>query len=300
MKKKFLGLSILVLLAMNLYGGAFSDLANSINAITDSGEVEFVECKLPNGREIFPVVWNFTNCELQSEDKKVLSQEAELAGINLFNKAYKINYAIVFKFGLGIQRQEAVLLVNEDEGNFYVGTESLVVYNVNRKGEKTSGGSNMSASSRKAVAKQISESLNLLGKGLSDEDYAATADKAIYNLETFSSINATAKNALIAKKWHKEHDGKDKIFSVSSMGISKVDLSDKKDFEYKITGFYFIGGKDVLDVNTVFINFYTNDDKYAELSEKDTVSVSGVVDKISFDDLLRPPYGITGITLLDK
>lgn len=300
MKKKILSLSILVLLALNLYGGPFSDLANSFNSLTDSDEVEFIECKLPEGRDIFPLVWNLANVELQSADKKVLAQNIDLLSINVFEHTYKITFSQVYKFGIGTQRQDGVLIITEDDGKFFVGTENLIVYNVDRKGRQTSEGSKMSASSRKAVSKQISETIELLDKQLSDEDYKSICEKSVYNMETFTSINATAKNALMAKKWHKDHPTDNKIFNVSRMSVTKVDLSDKDGYDYKITGAYYSSGKDPDDVVITFIDYYSNDEKMAELTEKDSISVSGNVAKMTFDELLHGPYRVSGITLLEN
>ena len=301
MKKNYVVLfTVLALFSSSLFAGPFSNLANSINALTDNGEVDVVALPLVEGRSILPAIYKFTHEDRVVDGKKILKEEVSLTSINAYDNSYEVKYSLTYKFGLFTQKQDSKVIINSDEKNIYVSTLSLVNYSVDRRGRATGDSAKMNRSSCRTNSENIINEVMYILTNFSDEEYELYKEKAIYDLDFYSSINEHCPNTLKAKKWHKENDGIDKLFTIPLMTVAKVDLSDKDGFEYKISGCYLVPSNDS-SLKSINITFYTNNDKYIEMNEGDNISFRGIAKKLTFDDTLfiNGPYALRNICLED-
>ena len=252
----------------------FSDLAKTLNSF-DSSKSEAISGKLPDSRDIFPILWKYVYDE-PTLPEKTLAFSAKLNGYDVMKNQFIITQQVSYKFGFSLQMQESKFLVTQDGQNFSVATSSVKTFTIDKNGKKTNNGIDGNKKSMTQNSKNIAADLEKTASSLSAEDYAKWSDAAYSDLLVQQSVSKLAGNKLKAKKWYSAHPLEGKKIKASCF-FANIDESKNGKFAYKLS--CVTGGE-----KPILITFYSNNDSYLDLKSNQTLSFSGTVSKVNYAD----------------
>lgn len=242
------------------------------------GKNEAAVGEIPDGREVFPVIWKYTHSDLTGGDAKVISANANIKRVNVIDNQYTFGLKIIFKFGIGLQCQESNIVVTVDGKSFIVNTERMVTYNVDKNGKRTSDPLDNAAKSLAQNSVNIKNDLEKDLKELSEDDYQKWYNSAFYDIDVQAEISNYAANKLKAKRWYQAHpiEGKDVEFDFF---FTSIDESKEPGYAYKLSGMVGFDPE-----KSILCYFFSNDDKYLDTQDNQFIHVKGNVKKVSYSD----------------
>ncbi len=268
----------LLLSAVAIFGAiadsAFGGLAKTLNSF-DASKAEAIEGKLPDGRDIFPILWKYVYDE-PTLPEKTLAFSAKFNSYNLFKNQYVITQQVTYKFGFSLQMQESKFLVVQDGQKFTVATTSMKTYTVDKNGKKTNDGIDANKKSMNQNSKNIAEDFAKTASSLSTDEYTKWSDSSYSNLFVQQSVWKDAGNKLKAKKWYAAHPIEGKKISVHC-GFADIDESKEKGFAYKLNC---VTNSD----KPILITLYSNNDSYLDLKSNQNFNFTGTVKKVNYAD----------------
>ncbi|MBR5096014.1 MAG: hypothetical protein IK094_02780, partial [Treponema sp.] len=168
--KKIIGVAFaFVVAASALFAGPFGDLAKGIGSL-DMSKTEPAVGKLPDGRDVLPVIFKYANDD-STPDKRVIDSYVKFTDMNPVDKEYSFVQGVVFKFGVALQKQESEVTVKQEGGGFSVVTLSMITVNVDKNGNETGKPVSNPTSTLNKNSKNIAGDIEKMAKALSDDEY---------------------------------------------------------------------------------------------------------------------------------
>ncbi len=276
--KRLFGFVVAAMIASSVFAGPFSDLGNTLSSL-DSSQTAEISGKLPEGRDILPILWKYA-FEEQVYTKTVLGFFVVFKSMNPTENVYVFDQAVVFKFGVGLQRQDSRVVVKQNGQTFTVQTKGMSTYNVDSEGNRKTSPVQNPPKSCNANSKNIAGELEKNAKSLSADDYKKWSDEAYYNLLTQTATAATATNKLKAKKWYSTYNMEDQRIKGRIL-VGNIDESKKQGFAYMVQGI----AMEVDVPKDTIVNFYTNNDSFVDAKAGDILEISGVCKEVKFLEL---------------
>lgn len=274
--KKIIGVAFaFVVAASALFAGPFGDLLKTTDSLTGSSS-EPVEGALSGDRELLPILWSYVFEETKPEGK-VVGGSATFKSFNPVANEYVFYQEVIFKFGIGLQKQSSLVAVKGEGQKFTVQTKSMKSCTVDKSGKEMTAGTEHAAKSMTQNSKNIAQDLANKAKSFSNDEYKKWSDEAFFNLKTQVAVYETAENTLKAKKWYSAHNMEGQNVSGGIL-VASVDESKVKGYAYVVKGFAIGLG---IPEKTL-VEFNTNKDSNTDLRAGDTCSVSGVAKKVDY------------------
>ncbi len=255
---------------------------------------------IPEGRELFPVVYDFAT------DFENAWTSAQIKTFDVQNDSYAVvGYAVAGK-GLTLHRDDYTVNIKKENGTFNVEITDYTSVACSKNGQplpKSTKISKPKSSATKLAGFIIKDITDRLASW-SDEEYAKKVDNVVTNPDFIATL-AKKSSSLYVKKFIKKYniEGKTVSFplvltSISentlkndqtfkyAMQLSGGELPEKAKKEYLASGFtkdnVFGYGNLVRETNVVF---YSNNDELIDKKEKDVMEISGTIQDITFNDV---------------
>ena len=137
MKKKVCSILIAGFVLCSAFSSPFKELSDNIAAL-DATKNDVVTESIKDGMDILPILWRQANYT-KMESKTLIDYSLKFQNYNPIDNVYQLKQKMVYKFGIGLQCQEADMVVSQEGSEISVITRSLVVYSVDKDGNaKTS------------------------------------------------------------------------------------------------------------------------------------------------------------------
>ena len=286
--KKIFGFAAAVLMASALFAGPFSDLGNSLSKFGGT-QTSPVSGTVPEGKDILPILWKYA-FEEPVYTKPVVGFFVVFQSINPTENTYVFDQAVIFKFGIGLQRQDSRVIVKQDGQSFTVQTEKMATYSVDGNGDPKTDPIQNPAKSCNTNSKNIVNDFQKTAKSISADDYKKWSDEAYYNLLTQTEAAATATNKLKAKKWYSTYNMEGQRVKGRIL-IGSIDESKKPGFAYLVQGI----AKEIEVPKDTIVNFYTNNDSFVDAKTGDFIDIAGTCKKVEFSEV--PKYCIGSVEI---
>lgn len=281
--KKIIGVAFaFVVAASALFAGPFSDLAKGIGSL-DMSKSEPAVGKLPDGRDVLPVIFKYANDD-STPDKRVIDSYVKFTDMNPVDKEYSFVQGVVFKFGIALQKQESEVTVKQEGGGFSVVTLSMITVNVDKNGNETGKPVSNPTSTLNKNSKNIAGDIEKMAKALSDDEYKERFNQAVTS--PFVLYGVAKKSALVFKKFIKDNEIIGRKISEKII-VTKVDEapSSAKGYSYFVSGDTICGykretllGAELLSPKYMTLYVYTNNDEAVSLTPtdiKDLIATGG-------------------------
>ena len=191
--------------------GAFADdftktlhnFSKTINAF-DSTKASPVTGTIPEGREVFPLLWKYAYNEPVLE-KNVIAFKAEIKSIDVHQKSFDMLQRVYFKFGIGLQCQESYFTVSQEASNVSVLTTKMQVFGVDKNLKRINDPYDSQPKSLVTNSTNILNDLVNDAKNLDESEYQKWFDLCYSDLTVQQIAGVSAGNQLKAKKWYRAH-----------------------------------------------------------------------------------------------
>lgn len=289
MKKFLCFIGTCIVCMSSIFAGPFGDLAKTINSF-DSGAADTFEGNIPEGQDLFPIIYRYTHDEIQKTDK-ILDASVTLKEANVLENVYTVHTALYFKFGIGYQCQETICKISAEGNKFKVVTTYMANFNVDKNGKRNgdvipAATKSMNINSQNVVT-DIKKNFSIT-KG---EVYDYWADLGYSDLSIQINVGNYASNKLKAKKWYEKHSLENKKISLNLMFID-INESTIDGHAYRLSGLFASDPE-------IQVSFYTNDDKFLDAKTKTVFEITGTVKKVDYSSQLTNEYKIRGLELFE-
>ncbi|MCR5402131.1 MAG: hypothetical protein K6E78_11140 [Treponema sp.] len=265
--------------------GSFADdftktlhnFSKTINAF-DNTKASPVTESIPEGKDIFPLLWKYAFNEPVLE-KNVIAFKAEIKSMDLFQKNFDMVQRVYYKYGIGLQCQESYFTVSQEDANISVLTTKMQVYGVDKNLKRINEPYDNQPKSLVVNSSNILKDLVNDAKNLDDGEYQKWSDLCYSDLTVQQLAGFSAGNQLKAKKWYQAHSIEGKNIS-ENFTFADLKESDREGYEYKLSAIFLnVQGT---SMNNIMVTVYSNNDKYMDLKDGQTISVSGKVTKVIY------------------
>ena len=291
--KKLLSVLAVLTICTSVFAksSGFVDLSKGLKDL-DMTKVTEVTAVIPEGRELFPIIWKWTHNEIPVGGK-VIAANYHLDIMNVIDDEYQITSKVYTK-SIGTTCYETVLEVTGDKKTFTVLVKKYVAYGVDKNGNKTGDTLEQSKSQMNSQAKGFADGFSNALTSLSEEEYNQWCNAAYYNLETQNSIKRYAANKLKAKKWYKKYPLEGHSISITFL-FTDIKESKNSGFEYELGGLY---GLD----KPILVTVLSNNDDYIDLKSESSLTVTGIVKKVDYtgEYSTSTSYGIETIVIAEQ
>lgn len=291
--KKQLSVLVILTICVNLFAKStgFGDLSKSLKDL-DMTKVTPVTAEIPEGRELFPIIWDWTHGEIPVSGR-IVAADYHLDEMNVIDDEYHITAKIYTK-SLGTTCYETSLEVTGDKKTFSVSVTKYIAYSVDKNGKRNGEIIEQSKSQMNSQAKGFADGFIKDLTTLSDEEYNQRCDAAYYNLETQNSVKRYAANKLKAKKWYEKYPLEGRTISITFL-FTDIKESKSSEFGYELDGLF---GLD----KPILVNVLSNNDDYIDLKSESSLTVQGVVKKVDYtgEYSVSPTYGIESIIIEEQ
>ena len=273
--KKIIGVAFaFVIAASALFAGPFGDLLKTTDSLTGK-KSEAVSGKIPEGKKLLPVLWQYVN-DNSELPPKVVASGAVFTGIDPIANEYSFVQSVVFKFGIGLQKQESKILVKSDGQDFSVVTVSMVTGNVDKDGKWMGSPNENAAKALTQNSKNIAAEIEKIAKSITDAKYSENLNAALTSTLLLDSV--ATKTPLVFKKFIADNEIVGRKTSMK-VEVVTVDESRVKGFAYRISG-SILRGKGT-DVGVIIVTILTNNDEALSLSQGSSYTVNGVIKELT-------------------
>ncbi len=288
--KKIIGLLVILGLGTSLFaaGSGLGNLSKSLKAL-DSTKVAAATAEIAEGRDLFPLIWNYTHSEIEAKDK-VIGGTCNLDKMNVFDDIYQMTLKVYMKGLIGqLVCRETVLEVTCENNTVSVLTKKMVQYNCDKNGNRTGEILEEQKSTMNAQSKFYADSFSNDSKNLSEDEYNAMCDAAYYNIKTQLSVSQYAANRLKAKKWYEKYS---LVGKTVEFPLLFTDLRESKNtgYEYEVGGLY----------GTTPITVLSNNDDYIDAKSESKLTIKGVVKEVRYSGEYDTKYEIKWITIEEQ
>lgn len=287
MKKKLLFVCAFFILTCSIFAGPFGNLASNLNSL-NSSDIKAEEGTIPMGKELFPIVYRYVN-DVHEKTGKVVDMKVVLDRANVIENEYIISTYLYFKAGIGYQCQKSVIIVNGDGNKFSVLTNSLVNYNVNKKGEQSGDIIDAAKKSYNVNSKNYVSMIESYFSATSDEDYKKWEEAGYSDLLIQCKVGEQSPNRLKAKKWYNSHPLIEKETSINFY-FSDIKESKKAGYDYELSGLY-------ANNLEVLVCIYTNNDEYIDTKEGTVLHITGKITDVKYSGEYEKDYKIKSICI---
>lgn len=285
MKKKVCSILIAGFVLCSAFSSPFKELSDNIAAL-DATKNDVVTESIKDGMDILPILWRQANYT-KMESKTLIDYSLKFQNYNPIDNVYQLKQKMVYKFGIGLQCQEADMVVSQEGSEISVITRSLVVYSVDKDGNAKTSPSVMMKKSHTENSKNFLITFKNLAEKTTDEDYQLLSDECYSNLYVQFAMEK-APNKLQAKLWCKKHPLENKKIKWT-LHEASVDESDKEGYAYKVLGL-------IYDIS---VFYYTNDDSFVNLKKGQDVEISGTVLKAIYTDDFSTYYRVKYVDVVE-
>lgn len=288
--KKFLSfIGTCIVCMSSIFAGPFGDLAKTINSF-DSGAADTFEGNIPEGQDLFPIIYRYTHDEIQKTDK-IVDASVTLKEANVLENVYTVHTAIYFKFGIGYQCQEAIFKISAEGNKFKVVTTYMANFNVDKNGKRKGDVIQAATKSMNINSKNVVTDIEKIFSTTKGEVYDYWADLGYSDLSIQINVGKYASNKLKAKKWYEKHslENKKLDFQILFVDINESTLDGPV---YRLSGL-------LIDEPEVLVYFYTDDDKYIDAKVNETLKLTGTVTKVEFSSQLSTEYKIKSLEVVE-
>ncbi|MCQ2249291.1 MAG: hypothetical protein MJZ50_09795 [Treponema sp.] len=287
MKKGLLGAIIFSLFTWSAFCGTFTDLGNMVNSVGGSKTVDVVESPIPDGRSLLPIVYRYTHDKV-IKDEKILDTDSKFIKVNVINDTYDILTKLFFKAGIGVQCQEAEIIVKKVEGNYSVTTVTICTYAVDKNGKQNGDVIEGTAKKKNNFTKNVVSTLDELFK-CSDDEYKHWEEMANADMGIQASVEKAPQNKIQKKRWYEEHFPVGKEIELNFYFVTIVESS-KKGFAYELKGL-------LADSPETVVHFYTNKEEYVDKAEKTAFKIKGTITKVVYSPDTSPKFKMESIII---
>ena len=288
--KKFLSfIGTCIVCMSSIFAGPFGDLAKTINSF-DSGAADTFEGNIPEGQDLFPIIYRYTHDEIQKTDK-IVDASVTLKEANVLENVYTVHTAIYFKFGIGYQCQEAIFKISAEGNKFKVVTTYMANFNVDKNGKRKGDVIQAATKSMNINSKNVVTDIEKIFSTTKGEVYDYWADLGYSDLSIQINVGKYASNKLKAKKWYEKHslENKKLDFQILFVDINESTLDGPV---YRLSGL-------LIDEPEVLVYFYTDDDKYIDAKVNEILKLTGTVTKVEFSSQLSTEYKIKSLEVVE-
>lgn len=283
--KKIIVLSVLLIAAGNVFGASsgMGNLSKTLKSF-DNTKKETAVCELPAGKELLPALWHLTHTEIKV-DGKILLSSYSLDMMNPIEEKYKITSRTFYKFGMGVQCQEAVYSIVVEEGKVKVETKNLCTYNVDKEFNRTGDRIEASVKAMNEIGKLFINDVEGCFK-VSEDEYNLMCERAYSSIAVQDAAGKHAPNRLKAKKWYDRHSLNGKKVLVNAV-FADITESRREGYEYEVRLLYGLS----------IIELYTNDDSFLDMKEGKRCDITGLVTDVIYSSELSTDYKIERIVI---
>lgn len=291
--KKIIGLFIGLCLVSNVFAASsgFGDLTKNLKAL-DGTKVETLTGEIPEGRELFPILYQYVHLKPDLTGTKTVALKCELTKADVINNDYEYNYKIYYKAGFGIQCQEADITVTSENNNFTLGTKKFVSYNCDSNLKRTGDVMEMAKKSMNANTKSHFDAIKSNLSSISDEEYQSCSEKAYSDFQIQLDVSKYAANRLKAKKWYEKHPLEGKEVEIPFM-FTSIKESKVEGYEYELSGMVGI-------IDAVLIYVLSNNDDYVDTKDETVIIAKGIVKSVTYSNEYDVDYKIKYIVIEER
>lgn len=289
MKKILCFIGTCIVCMSSIFAGPFGDLAKTINSF-DSGAADTFEGNIPEGQDLFPIIYRYTHDEIQKSDK-IVDAAVTLKEANVLENAYTVHTALYFKFGIGYQCQETIFKISAEGNKFKVVTTYMVNFNVDKNGKRTGNDIPAATKSMNINSQNVVADIEKSFSTTKGEVYDHWADLGYSDLSIQIDVGKYASNKLKAKKWYEKHSLESKKITLNFMFMD-INESSSDGPAYRLSGLL-AGAPEVL------VSFYTDDDKFLDAKNGATYEITGTVKKVEYSSQLTNEYKIRSLEIVE-